>query len=259
VPNLILRVVLVVAVIIGAKLLFHFLGWEVLSLNPLFSGIVAANVFVMGFLLSGVLADYKESERLPGELAASIETIAEEMVAIHRTSNAPTALQCVVDLRGLASDILDWLHKKHRTHDLLDDLNRIGDYFVAVEKFTQANFIVRLKQEQSAIRRVLIRIHSVRETSFVASGYLAAHVTTALVGLGLVLVKIDPFYESLFFVGVIGFLLTFLILLIHDLDNPFGYHEAGSNEDVSLKPLEDVVARLDRRLNEPRPQVGSTG
>jgi hypothetical protein len=116
-----------------------------------------------------------------------------------------------------------------------------------------------LKQEQSAIRRVLIRIHSVRETSFVASGYLAAHVTTALVGLGLVLVKIDPFYESLFFVGVIGFLLTFLILLIHDLDNPFGYYEAGSSEDVSLKPLEDVVARLDRRLNEPRPQAGSTG
>ena len=258
-PNLILRVVLVVAVAIGAKLLFHSLGWEILSLSPLFSGIVAANVFVMGFLLSGVLADYKESERLPGELAASIETIAEEMVAIHRTSNAPTALQCVVDLRGLANDILDWLHKKHRTHDLLDDLNRIGDYFVAVEKFTQANFIVRLKQEQSAIRRVLIRIHSIRETSFVASGYLAAHVTTALVGLGLVLVKIDPFYESLFFVGVIGFLLTFLILLIHDLDNPFGYYEAGSNEDVSLKPLEDVVARLDRRLNEPRPQAGNTG
>ena len=118
-----------------------------------------------------------------------------------------------------------------------------------VEKFTQANFIVRLKQEQSAIRRVLIRIHSVRETSFVASGYLAAYVTTALVGLGLVLAKIDPFYESLFFVGVIGFLLTFLLLLIHDLDNPFGYYEAGSsNEDVSLKPLEDTIAEVRSRL-----------
>lgn len=51
----------------------------------------------------------------------------------------------------------------------------------------------------------------------------------------------------------------FLILLIHDLDNPFGYYEAGSSEDVSLKPLEDFVARLDRRLNEPRTQAGNTG
>jgi len=32
----------------------------------------------MGFLLTGVLTDYKESERLPGELAASIESITEE-------------------------------------------------------------------------------------------------------------------------------------------------------------------------------------
>ena len=61
---------------------------------------------------------------------------------------------------------------------------------------------------------------------------------------GLVLSKIDPFYESLFFVGVITFLMRFLGLLIQDLDNPFGYYEGDSVEDVSLKPLDDVIARL---------------
>ena len=66
---------------------------------------------------------------------------------------------------------------------------------------------------------------------------------------GLVLVKIDPFYESLFFVGVITFLLRFLGLLIQDLDNPFGYYEGDSVEDVSLKPLDDVIARL-REIDE---------
>jgi len=38
------------------------------------------------------------------------------------------------------------------------------------------------------------------------------------------------------------FLLSFLILLIRDLDNPFGYYENGSTEDVSLKPLEDFIS-----------------
>jgi hypothetical protein len=38
--------------------------------------------------------------------------------------------------------------------------------------------------------------------------------------------------------------MRFLGLLIQDLDNPFGYYEGDSVEDVSLKPLEDVISRL---------------
>ena len=70
--RLFLRAAIIVGVIITLKLLAHYAGWESISLNPLFSGIVTANVFLMSFLLSGVLSDYKESERLPGELATSL-------------------------------------------------------------------------------------------------------------------------------------------------------------------------------------------
>ncbi len=49
------RVLVVVGVVITLKLVAHRYGWEILSLNPLFSGIIAANVSLMGFLLSGVI------------------------------------------------------------------------------------------------------------------------------------------------------------------------------------------------------------
>ena len=39
--------------------------------------------------------------------------------------------------------------------------------------------------------------------------------------------------------------MIYLLLLIRDLDNPFGYYDRCSGEDVSLKPLEDTVWRLD--------------
>jgi predicted membrane chloride channel (bestrophin family) len=77
---------------------------------------------------------------------------------------------------------------------------------------------------------------------------LIAEVTTVFLAIGLILTKIDPFYESLFFVGVITFLLTFLILLIRDLDNPFGYDEGDSTEDVSLKPLDDLIDKLTKAI-----------
>jgi predicted membrane chloride channel (bestrophin family) len=228
----------------GAKLAAHSLGWEVISLNPLFSGIVAANVFLMGFLLSGVLADYKESERLPGELAASIETIADEAAVVYESKNARSAMQFLEYLLTLTVSIKDWFYKKQPTRQVMVALGEMGHHFVGMEGLTQANFIARLKQEQSNIRRMLIRIHTVRETSFIPSGYMIAETTTLLLLVGLVLAKIDPFYESLLFVGVITFLLRFLGLLIRDLDNPFGYYEGDSVEDVSLKPLEDVISRL---------------
>jgi predicted membrane chloride channel (bestrophin family) len=55
---------------------------------------------------------------------------------------------------------------------------------------------------------------------------------------------LDPFYESLFFSGIISYLMVFLLLLIRDLDNPFGYYEGASSADVTLQPIEDTVARL---------------
>jgi predicted membrane chloride channel (bestrophin family) len=242
--RLLLRAGAWVAGLIVLKLLAHFLGWERISINPLFSGIVAANVFLMGFLLSGVLSDYKESERLPGELSAALENLSQEVRGIRLAKPAADVGACLALLSTLCRDTLSWFHKKHRTDDLLDDLNELTPHFAAMEQWAQATLVARLKQEQGNIRRNLIRIHTIRETSFVSSGYRLADLVTGSLCLGLVLARIEPYYESLFFVGVIAYLMIYLLLLIRDLDNPFGYYERGSGEDVSLKPLEDAARRL---------------
>lgn len=64
-----------VFLIVLAKLGIHYVGFEYLSLSSLFTALISANIFLIGFLLTGVLSDYKESEKLPGDLAASIEAI----------------------------------------------------------------------------------------------------------------------------------------------------------------------------------------
>jgi len=244
--RLLLHVSGIVAVVVGCKLLVHFLGWEILSINPLFSGIVAANVFLMGFLLSGVLADFKESERLPGELGACLENLAQEVSGIRFAKPDARVGPCLILVSQLSRDILSWFHKKHRSSELMDHLNELTPHFAAMEQWAQATLVARLKQEQSNLRRSITRIHTIRETSFISSGYLLADLITILLCVGLILAKIEPFYESLFFVGVISYLMIFLLLLIRDLDNPFGYYDSRSGEDVSLKPLEDTTLRLEQ-------------
>ncbi|MCX6835625.1 MAG: hypothetical protein NTW07_10935, partial [candidate division Zixibacteria bacterium] len=167
-----------------------------------------------------------------------------EAATVHLRSGDKVAQELSVFVRELAGSIHAWFYRKERTGILMNKINELNRFFLAFEPLMQANYIVRMKQQQDALRRIIIRIHTIRETSFISSGYLIAEVTSILLALGLVMAKIDPFYESLFVVGVIVFLLAFLILLIRDLDNPFGYYENGSTEDVSLKPLEDFISSV---------------
>lgn len=242
--RLILRVAVAVALILAAKAAVHQFNWEPLTVNPLFTGIVAANVFLMGFLLSGVLSDYKESERIPGEMSACLENMATEVSGIGLGKNGPDVRPCLKHLAELSSGIIDWLHKRIETPELLGRLDGLTAQYAALEPSTQVSYLVRLKQEQSTLRRTLVRIETIRETSFVSAGYLLADTITVLLCGGLVLIKQEHFYEEILFTGVISTLLIFLSLLIRDLDNPFGYYESSSGADVSLAPLEATAERL---------------
>ncbi len=232
--RLLLRVIAIVAVIVAAKAAAHNLNWEALSVNPLFTGIVAANVFLMGFLLSGVLSDYKESERIPGELSACSGEHGHRSVRHRDEQVRPDVRPCLVHLSELGDGIVDWLHKKIETAELLERVNGLTGQLAASSASTQVSYVVRIKQEQSNLRRTLTRIDTIRETSFVSAGYLLADIITGpAVCRVWCCVNQEPFYESLLFTGVISCLLIFLSLLIRDLDNPFGYYESSSGADVT--------------------------
>jgi prevent-host-death family protein len=247
-----LRVGLATAVVVAAKVVVHLLSWEVISLNALFTGIIAANVFLMGFLLSGVLSDYKESEKLPGELSACLENMATETEGIGLARPDIDSGPTLRRISQIGEDINSYLHKKLDMAGLLESVNDLTVQFAGLEPSTQGTWISRLKAEQSNLRRTLIRINTIRETNFVSTGYLLADVITILLCFGLVLTTLDPFYESLLFSGVIAYLMVFLLMLIRDLDNPFGYYEGASSADVSLQPLTDTIGRLAELAGKPR-------
>ena len=131
---------------------------------------------------------------------------------------------------------------------IMDQLTAFNQHFLQFETLTQANFISRLKQEQHNVRKMIIRIHSIRETSFSAAAYAIAEIITVILSLGLIVVKIDPYRESVFFVAFVTFILIYMVFLVRDLDNPFGhYNKLTQSDEVSLKPLTDLQARLESR------------
>ena len=247
VPRLALQCVPGVAVVVLLKLAFVQADLQPLDANPLLSGLVAAMVFLLGFLLAGTAADYKEAERLPGEIAASLDTIADECLVVHAEKGIPAAADTVAALRSLARAIPDWLQHRKEFDDVLAEVRGLNAPFLVFTPITLPGFVTRLKSEQAFLRKTLIRIDAIRTTSFVAAGYAIAELTGTLLLVGLLLSDIGELGESLFFTGVIALLMTYLFLLVRDLDDPFGYAKGEEGvADVSLKPLEDVARRLDR-------------
>lgn len=243
-----LRVAPIVLAVAGAKLIVNALGWETLSSNPLLGSVIAATVFIFGFLLAGTLADYKESERLPGELAVSLEAIADECLILYEDKRPDAARECLAHVRRLAALLRSWFFERERTHDVLDSITGLNRYFLAFEAYTQPNFIVRLKQEQTAIRRVVTRIHMIRETSFVAAGYAIAELATAFLLLTLLVTDVGPLAEEIVVVSVIAFVLVYMTFLIKDLDDPFDYASGNGVADVSLHPLDHLDERVANAL-----------
>jgi hypothetical protein len=240
-----IRIVPVIIVLVAARAVVDAFDLAFIELSTLFGSMVAANVFVLGFLLAGTLADYKESERLPGELASSVETITDECLITWRNKRPPEAADALNYMARFSSSLVRWFHKEERTKDMLAQISGMNDFFLKFEPLTQPNFIVRMKQEQNNLRRMILRIDAIRDTAFLSVGYSASYIGTALLLVGLLFAEITPYYQAMFYLTAIGFLMIYLQILIQDVDNPFDHYKDGAESaSVSLKPIFDLEEKL---------------
>lgn len=228
------------------KYLAHIFGFEFMELNALFTSLVAGTIFLIGFLISGVLSDYKESEKIPSELSAILQNLFDDTYTILKGKNSATALQFIEFQKSFINSLTDWFYKKEKTRSLLKKTSMMRDYFVEFEnEGIQANYIIKMKNEQNNLRKIILRIDTIRDTEFVGSAYAIVEAMGFLIAIGLIIIKIEPFHSSLFFTVLVTFLISYMFLLIKDLDNPFDY--AGSGEggaEISLKPIHDLKSEM---------------
>jgi hypothetical protein len=251
-----IKILPLVLIISTLKAITHYYDFEFFELNSLFTAIISTNVFLIGFLITGVLSDYKESEKIPGDIASILETLSDEGVILYQNTKNQDAFNYLKDIEYLINDILKWFHKEVKTTILMGQISALNQHFLEFEKHTQANFISRLKQEQNNLRKIINRVHTIRETSFLGTGYAIVEIISFLLITGLIFINIDPsnanpdsFRDSMFFVFFVSFVLIYMINLIKDLDNPFAYYEEGNLvEDVSLKPLLETKNRLEKSI-----------
>jgi hypothetical protein len=245
--RLFVNVLATVAALIAAKILVHYLGIEFLVLDTLFSSVVAAAIFIVGFLLTSTLPDYKEAERLPAEIRVALEGIHDDVESFALQAPQTDTAQ----LRVLILEILTALERGlgvegHHAHleDAMAKADALAPYFAQLEKLGMPNnYMVRIRGGLDALRRSLYRISYIQKIEFVPSvNVLIQTLVFAVVSLLLVL-KSDGKLGSYLIFGFVSYLFVFAMHLIAVFKQPFRQGEH-SPDKVSLYLLRELAAKL---------------
>ncbi len=244
--ELLSRVIPLTVAFITAKIVFHSLGWEPFTagLMPLFVAALTGIVFLLGFILAGVFSDYKESEKIPGEIVGSLNAIWHEAYMLIKASGSSAG----DELQKKVLDFIDMVNPEfliNKNGKLLELVDSFSDDFIRMDKEAPVPIMVRLRNEQNNLMKLLIRIKVIRDTSFGYSAQLAASLMVFLFALSLLLLRIEPFAEGLFNTSLFVFILVSIIFIIRDTDNPFEYEEDHTGiDEVSFDVLYDFKERI---------------
>jgi len=229
------------------RLVFDYLNFDILTVTNLITAFIGGAIFTIAIIFAGTLTDYKESEKVPSEIATSIRTfysdldlirIPDKMLVPRMKENTAALMRCInTNFRNN-----EW--SMENMDKAIDPIN--ADIAKLVDLNIAPNYVLKLKTEMTNIDRISHRVKTIAETSFIPAAYAISELAAAGVIILLFFVKLDPFYEGLVLFTVLCMLLTALLLLIQDMDNPF---EVGKKTyaDIDLFLLWDLEKQLDEK------------
>lgn len=238
-----IKTLIAAGVLIVIKYILHVYGLELIVLGSLHGGVISGVVFVIGFLLSATIADYKEAERIPAEAASTIENMNEDAISIKANYKAfdlkGYQKQLEKTVEAFAGDLRD-----SRSHKARRELRILSDLHGKMEKASvPANFIVKLKQQQGLLSRHLFRVNYIQRITFIPSATILAWSIVTLAVALLLFTEIEPFVGGMLITGAIFFILIYVLQLIRVIKTPF-HNEGKTKDDVSLFLLERTIDSL---------------
>ncbi|MCZ7397564.1 MAG: hypothetical protein O8C59_03525 [Candidatus Methanoperedens sp.] len=234
--GLTLKVLAIVFILLIIKMVISQFDLDIATASPLITALVGGVIFTIAIIFTGTLTDYKESEKIPGELAASLKALYNDSMMVRNNDKITD------DMRSHIRELLKIMISNFRKN--VWELDEIGssmdsindDIYKLAENGVAPQFLVKLRTEMINIDKISNRIETITETTFIPAAYGIAELAVAAVLLVLLFVRTDPYYEGLALIGATSSLLIGLIMLIKDMDNPF---EVGKNSyaDVDLNIL----------------------
>jgi len=233
---------IVAGVVVVVKYVLHTFHFEPIEQTSMHNSLISSATFVIGFVLSATITDYKESERIPSEFASTVEGMYEDAKVIHKSYPDFDLDFFRTQLVAILGLFREGTRKKRRgTRREISELNAT---FGQMEKAgVPPNFVVKLKQQQAQLLRNIYRVNYIQRIRFIPSAYVLIWCVTVMVVSVLLLTDVNQFPSGLALTGVVTFVLVYMVALIHHISTPF--RPSGSSiDDVSLFLLHETKTYL---------------
>lgn len=225
--------------------------------------VLTGGVFLIGLMLSGTMADYKESEKIPAELACCLETMEETVswVAANKPAfDGPAQKKIIADV---TAHVVDWLMRRRSHAENFTALENLNAVVKEIDKVGANIPASRFVAEIHNLRRTVTRIGVISRTGFLASGYALLDILVAAVLLLLIISSYKADFGiagKYIIIGFVSLIYTYLWRLVRDLDDPFEYSPEGQQKgaaEIELFPLleyrDRALARLRQIPGGPKP------
>lgn len=239
-----------VAVVMSFKFIleFFFDFYGVLEFSEV-ALILTGGIFIMGFMLAGTMSDYKESEKIPGEIASILETLEDTISTVCKGKNL-NEKEMKQTLFEISDKFILWVYKKISFEELFLSLNKNVQSAIKMEEVGASGFATRFLNEISSLRKILTRMNVISITSFLQTGYALLEILIlAILGILFLSMFKNPIAEYTV-IGFISLIYFYLYRLIKDIDDPFEYESEtvkGASE-VELFPVYEYIERSKKRL-----------
>jgi hypothetical protein len=246
------------AIIAGVVLVLKYLadrfGLSQVAINTLTSSFFAGVFFTISILFTAAMADFKEAEKIPGEMAVMLKALHNDAL-LASPNGAPCAetKDIVCHVEDLLSTITDNLRHNHWHKKEIDNqINLINaDVAELWRKSVTPGILLKLREHLTNIDRLSHRIDYIAYTNDIPGASLIADIALAAVFLIFVFAKNEWGLGGLILFAAITFVLCSIMLLIHDMDNPFEYNmDTLADVDMSVLFKLDELWRSSRTIEE---------
>jgi hypothetical protein len=231
------------------KVACHLLGWEVIpkELTTFFPSILTGIIFILGFLLAGVVTDYKESEKIPNDMTASLFAIWQEAVFIKNVQNCPSVPGMISRLKLFVPTLKEefFLKQNDKLQKLLDALS--DDVILLGKEGATPNYLFRMKIEITNLKRLINRITVIKSTDFIPSVFVCIEAITIIFLAVYCMLAVEPWWGGLILVCIFTFVIFAILFLIKDMEDPFEYDDSGysKSDEVSLEVLDNFQKEIE--------------
>ena len=244
--------VLPVVIIVGAfKVGAHLLDWELIpkEMTSFFPSILTGIIFILGFLLAGVVTDYKESEKIPNEIAASLFALWQEADYLKSVSNSKSAEGMMNKIKTFIPALKHdyFILQNGKLANLLDSFS--ADIVEMGKEGAAPNYVLRMKTEVASLKKTINRITVIKNTDFIPSVFICIKTIAVIFLFVYCLLDVDPWWGGLILVNIFTFVIFSILFLLKDMEDPFGYD--GSNElksdEISLQVLDNLQKEFEHK------------